>query len=308
MPSVSESRAFNAALFDMLSTPGMEKAALNEINEFTYLKLREGGVFRKVLPPISIPYEELDRQYFTDNPAKVIDKEPDNPPAVTLPFGASPSEWYIRGERYLVLFDRIFSPEFAKDIVQLQTWAMDIRQVISDNAVKDMLAEEDAKFFGLVNTALVGPNTPLSWAGNVALWRTLGSLGRKSIPEAKKIMNQTPFSLEPVTAVVNHVTLKELEKWHRDEIGGNLAENIVLKGWTEEQFFGLNVISTIKRNLVPDNTMYLFAATKFMGKNFELEPPTMYIDREGPIIRFMLYQSQGSTIANAASLCRVDFV
>ena len=73
---------------------------------------------------------------------------------------------YIRGPRYLVMMDRIVTPRFTKDVDELRTWIMDIRQVLSDNAIKDMLAEEDGKFITAVNTALVAAgSTPVMVCG-----------------------------------------------------------------------------------------------------------------------------------------------
>ena len=64
---------------------------------------------------------------------------------------------------------------------------------------------------------------------------------------------------------------------------------------------------TIKRDLVPDSTIFLFAEPKFMGKFFTLEDMTMYIDRRAYLLEFFAYESIGSTIANVAAVGRVDF-
>ena len=118
-----------------------------------------------------ITNDELDRQVDTDKPVKVVDKEPDSPAAVSVPFATLPTNIYIKGPRYRVLFDRILTPRFTKDVDELRTWIMDIRQVLSDNAIKDMLAEEDSKFLSAVNTGLVGQDSivPASGVSRVAI-------------------------------------------------------------------------------------------------------------------------------------------
>ncbi len=47
--------------------------------------------------------------------------------AISIPFSTLPMNLYIRGPRYLVMFDRIVTPRFSKDVGELKTWGMDIR-------------------------------------------------------------------------------------------------------------------------------------------------------------------------------------
>lgn len=158
MSSPSSVQVLNEELFSQLETPGMEKNALDAVNEFTRVRVREDGFYRKIIPPVQVSNDDLDRQVDTDKPVIVVDKEPGSPAAISIPFATLPINVYIRGPRYRVMFDRIVTPRFVKDIDELRTWQMDIRQVLSDNAIKDMLAEEDSKFLTAVNTALVNPD------------------------------------------------------------------------------------------------------------------------------------------------------
>jgi hypothetical protein len=57
------------------------------------------------------------------------------PAAITIPFDRLPTDLYIRGPRYPVQMDRIVTPRFARDVDEMQTWSMDIREVLSQNAV-----------------------------------------------------------------------------------------------------------------------------------------------------------------------------
>jgi len=153
-----ESKLLNEAIFEKLASrdPLLEKQAVDAVNDFTRTKMREDGFYRRIIPPLPISNDELDRQVDTDKPVKIVDKEPDSPAAISIPFATLPTNLYIRGPRYKVSFDRIVTPRFTKDVDELRTWYMDIRQVLSDNAIKDMLAEEDGKFIAAVKTALGG--------------------------------------------------------------------------------------------------------------------------------------------------------
>lgn len=307
MPTQADNALQNEAFYEALMTPGMDKVALDAVNDYTRLKMREDGIFRKILPPIQLANTDLDRQYDTSLPAKIVDMEVDSPAAISVPLAQFPTQVYIRGQRYRVLVSRILSPWFAADVDELRTHVMDIRQVLSDNSIKDMLAAEDAALFNATNTILVGANQTQPFSG-IMQWQTMpGSISRNTLWDAKKIMPQTDGHLVPSKCVINNVSIMETCKIGRDEMGGDMSQELFKNGWTEARFMDMDWIITIKRWLVPDNTIYLFADPKFMGKFYLLEDTTMFIERRAFFLSYFAYEALGSTIANPYSLVRVDF-
>ncbi len=312
MPPVitqEESRLISEAVFDKLSSrdPGLIKEAEDAVNDFTRTKMREDGFYRRIMPPIPITNDELDRQVDTDKPVKVVDKEPDSPAAISIPFATLPTNLYIRGPRYRVMFDRIATPRFTKDVDELRTWIMDIRQVLSDNAIKDMLAEEDGKFLRAVNTALVGAGLTVPTSGTVQHEQIAGGITRDTLWDSLKVMPNTPSNLEVHVVLCNNITIKEVGKFTHNEMGGTLAEDIMKNGWSLQKFMGISWIVTIKKGLVATNTMYHFADPKFIGKSYVLEDTTMYIRREAYMLEFFAYETMGGTIGHTSGLARVDF-
>jgi hypothetical protein len=286
-------------------------------SDYIRMKLREEGFLRKILPAQTITGDDLTKQVSTDKPSKVVELEPDSPGAMSIPFGEFPSGTYIYGKRWLVTFSRIATPMFNKDVAELHDYDLDIRQVISDNALKDLQAEEDGKFIQTINSLLsndlmtanelvpYGPN-----GTNITLWKTLsGGLTRENVVEAKKLMMTAGARLRPQTALVNQKTALEFEKWTREEVGGDMAQNILVNGWAGEatKWCSLNWITTIKDDLVPNNSMFLFAAPEFLGRLYFLEDTTMFVKREGPMLSWYAYEMLGGGIANAAAVSRVDF-
>jgi len=304
-----DSKAVNELFMNniMSDDQGQVKLAQQAVNDFTRVKMREDGFWRRILPPVPIANDELDRQVDTDKNVKVVDKEPNSPAAASIPYATLPMNRYIRGPRYRVMFDRIVTPRFTKDVTELRTWDMDIRQVLSDNAIKDMLAEEDGKAIRAVNTLLLGADQTIPETG-VDQWRTInGSITRTTVNDALKILPQTPSHLEAACMLINNVTVKDLQKWQRDEVGGDLAEEIVRQGWAERNLLGVKMIVTIKRNLVPDSTFFFFAEPKFLGKFYVLEDTTMAIERKFYFLEFFAYEEIGSAIGNVAGIARADF-
>ena len=308
MPTKQEVQLLNETLFEQLDSPGMQKQAVDAVNDFTRTKMREDGFYRRIMPPLTITNDELDRQVDTDKPVKIVDKEPDSPAAVSIPFATLPINFYIRGPRYRVMFDRIVSPRAVKDVDELRTYVIDIRQVLSDNMIKDMLAEEDSKFLAAVDSAIgAEPGQEIALSGTVQNQEIVGGITRETVVDALKIMPQTPSHFEVETCLVNNITIKELMKWGRDEMGGDFSQDIIRNGWSETNLLNCRWIVTIKTDLVLNNEMYMFASPKFIGKNYELEPTTMYIRREAFMLEYFAYQTSGGSLGHTNGLAKATF-
>ena len=305
--ATSESQLLNETLFEQLSTPGMEKTAVDAINDFTRTKMREDGFLRRILPPLQISNDELDRQVDTDKPVKIVDKEPDSPASISVPFATLPQNVYIRGPRYRVHFHRIVSPRFTKDVDELRTYSMDIRQVLSDNAIKDMLAEEDGKFIAAVDSCVGDVDSKPATSGTIQHDTLGGVISRDTIAQMMKILPRTPSRLETQTVLVNNLLVKDLLKLDRAAIGGDLSQDLLLNGWAEGTISGAKLIVTIKQDLVEDDEAYLFADPKFVGKFFMIEDTTMYVKREAYMLEFFAYETIGATIGNTSGVAKAVF-
>jgi hypothetical protein len=216
------------------------------------------------------------------------------------------------------------SPRFTKDVDELRTYDMDIRQVLSDNAIKDMAAEKDGKFLAVVDTivgtlgyatitadetgtgAAAGTPTNMN-SGKFRNYQLTDANGisRETLVEILKVQPATQSRIETQTVLVNNLTIKDVLKFGRDEMGGDLAEEVLLNGWTERTFLGCRWIVTIKRDLVANNTFYLFAEPKFMGRHFLLEDTTMWMRKEAFLLEWFCYQNAGLSIGNLNSVAKV---
>lgn len=307
MSVLSKYAALNEAFYDNMMTPGMEKNAEGAATEFTRTRIREEGFYDKIIPEQKVGNTDLTRQVDTPKPVIVVDKEPGSPAAVSLAFASLPTNWYIRGPRYRVEFDRVLTRRFVADLDELRTYTYDIRQVLSDNSVRDMLAEQDGKFIRAVNTALVGADTvnPLS---GIMQWRTIyGGVSRESLEEAFTIMPSTPTRGEVATVLSNTITRRRIMSMKFNEVGGDKSQDWFLNGWAAEKFMGVNWIWTIKRDLVPDDSILMFGDNRFIGKNYVLEATTMHVKREAFMIEWFAYKTLGGALGHTHSLARADF-
>jgi hypothetical protein len=301
-------RLMNEAFIEALDTPGLTKKATDLADEYTRTKIREEGFYRKLIEHEPISNDRLVRRLDTDKPYYIVDKEPDCPASVTVGFRTLPNGVYLRGKRYPVYFDRIQTEKFMKDVEELRTYHMDLRQVMSDNSIREIHTEEDDGWLDAVDTCLGAVDTAQDFSG-VVQWETIpGGITRESYEDALKIMPRTPSRLEVNTILVNNITIREILKWGRDEVGGDKSQDMLVNGWTDSEFGKVKFIITIKHELVPEDVFYMFAHQKFVGKAFELVPPTMYVDRKAFLIEWWTYETIGGAIGHTGGLAKATFV
>lgn len=304
----NETKLTNETFLSYLETPGMEKRALDAVVDYTRYRMREEGFYRRILPPVQVSNDDLDQQVDTDKPVKIIEREPDSPAAISIPFNTLPMNLYVRGQKYRVTFDRIVTPRFTKDVDELRTYRMDIRQILSDNAIKDMLAEEDRKFISACNAAMGSAADATVTQSGLVQWETIhGGITRDTLQDAFKILPRTISRLEVGTCLINNLTIRELMKFGREEMGGDFSQDVFKNGWSEQNFMNARWIISIKQDLVPTDSVFMFADPKFLGKSFVLEDTTLYVDRKAYMLEFFAYETLGGAIGNTNAVARADF-
>lgn len=295
----------NKAFFGLVEA-GQVKEAQDMVTDYTRVRIRESSAFEKVLPSVKIADSELTPQLSTDKPVKLVEREPGTPGAVTIPLGTQPIQYYFRGDRYAVFFDRIVTPKFTKDKSELRTYGMDIRQVIADNAILDMDFEFDRKMIAAVDSILGAEDSVVPETGVIQNRKIVDALGitRNSLFEMLKILPSTFAHLQTVTILVNNLTIQDVAKFGRDEVGGDLSESMFVEGFQQKRLLGVNWIVTNKTELVGNSVFYLFSSPEFMGKSFVLEDVTMFLKAEAYNIEFFAYTERGATIGNIASVAK----
>lgn len=286
----------------------MRKEAENTVTSYTRLKMRELSICRQILPPISVGPSDMQRRLEDDKPVIYVDLEVDNAMSATFPLGTFPSEHYIRGHRYAVPFQRVSTDRYTKDVAELDTYSYDLRQLITDNSIKDMMVEEDGKFLSLCNH-IVGPvgvvNPVTSIAQHVQI---SGGITRQNLSRALKVLPSTAMRLPVAKCLVNNLTITDIQEWGREEVGGDIAQEILQEGLTTTKFFGKEFYVTIKRELVPDNRILFFASPDKLGKFFTREDVTLSVKRDDYMFSFRAYEYIGAAIGNIGGVAMVDFV
>lgn len=284
----------------------VRKEATDAVTDYLRLHNREDGFARKILPPQPITAANLDRTNFTPDPVVIIDMEPESAGAYTVPFATGPQTQNIEAPRYPVFIQRVMSKRYASDVTRLLTWNMDIRGIFKDLLLKDIQTAEDTRFMATVKKLCRNVNTVNADLGSCN-WITAGPLDRTTLAHAKKGLPSMSSRLNPSLGLINNITICDIPALTRNEVGGDLAEKMFLDGEAPARVMGLDLLVTIKNELVADHDLYMFAEPKYTGNFLVLEDIILSTENINFNIEFFGYEQIGACIRNIAAVARVSF-
>jgi hypothetical protein len=276
---------------------GRIKEAAAEGSAFIRELVRQESYAREILTPVLLQDDEIDRDENTDEPKKIIEKEPSSVATFVQFQGAGPRTWF-RGPRYSIFFGKVESQHFTKSKFQLMTYQNDIRKILSDNSVKDMADQEDKKFQATID-ALVALNDAEQRTVAASFNSTAFKTGFKKLVNRRRPIGKMTMCKElyyealdlPATSVGNDVASR-----HYDE-GVE----------SEEKLWGIPVITTIKSHVHDNTKVYIYSPENYLGNFFLLQDATLYIKQEADLITFWTYAAPGIGIGNRLSFQVIDF-
>lgn len=274
---------------------GLCKVAAEAGNSYIRMQVFEEGFTRRILPAEAIDYSEL-TTFFTDVPGKIIEVEPTQSVAASGPFDRAMPTQYFFAPKAGVFFYDIKTPKFQKNVKTLNTYKMDLRKIVMDNALKSITKQEDWDFIQLANECVNSGN------GGVSISFS-GGLNRNTIAEMAKIMGKQ--NLPQGTVLTNFSTFTDLIKLGRNAWGGDGAEKNLVEGMQTDTMCGMKFISTYKADIVADNVAYIFTQPDYLGKFYELVQPEMFVKKEQDRITMEAMETIGMTIVNTRGVAKV---
>lgn len=276
---------------------GRVKEAQDEGSAFIRTKVRQDSFARELINPIVLQDDEIDRDENTDQPKKIVEKEPDSVATFVTFQGTGPRTWF-RGPRYAVKFGKTESQRFTKNKWELMTYQNDIRKILSDNSVKDMADQEDTKFITTIDDLA---------ALNAAVQITAGTGFNSSA--FRKAFQAMVNRRQPIGKIAS---TKELYYEAIDLPATSVGDDVASRHYDEgvedeEKLWGIPVVSTIKSDIMNPKKAYVFAPENFLGNFFLLQDATLFIKQEADIIEFWSYAAPGIGIGNTIAFQVIQF-
>jgi hypothetical protein len=290
-------------------TQGFVKRASALSTKATRTTIREEGFQRAIIPFENIKDGDLDYFGNSELPGKWFELEPDSPPARMVPYYATPNTFVYDAKKYVVLISPIITEEATKNVNELRTYRTDLRTTVQDNMLRDIHAAEDTGLVAQFNR-IVGNAVALSAAPDVEVQNIDMETGwsRASVARAQSFMidRHCPLGIN----LVNQRTANEFLAWHRDEVGGDLAQDLLKKGlkaMDKFEIMGMPWLSTIKNWLVPNGYVFQFGTPEWLGHALMLEDITVIIKKEYDFIRTRAQEQVGITFGNTRPLQKIRY-
>jgi len=278
------------------------KEAASSLDKFIRKTFKETSFCEKILEPVPITPDDFYRDGHSDKPLVQLEIEPEyrgmadmafNTPAPIMTFGA---------KRTLVSIDRIKSTRLRKEVIELASWSVSLRDIMADFQLKELMTHKDTRFMKAIN-ACVGtkPNTVMMATNSIHYHEVYGGITHTSLAESLKYiprLGRNENALNSKTLLMNSVTFKEFAKWQPLTAGEKFTTDILNNGLqaVEDGIFGLKFIQTIKRGLVPDGVVWHFGDPQFIGRAYELTPPTMIIKNRDHSVEFGIFTECGGAV------------
>jgi len=294
---------------------GRIKEAEDEGSRFIRSRMRQDSFAREILNPVEISADELDRDVDTDQPKKIIEKEPDSV-ASFVTFKGAGQRTIFRGPRYSVYFGKVESQHFTKSKFELMTYQNDIRKILTDNSVKDMADEEDRKFISTVDDLATTAGQVFDCSAEGTSGELDGGVIRTGIQ--KLLANKIPLGKILMSKSLYYKVL--------DLPATTIGDQIAMRHYdegveAEQKLFGFPVVTTIKSgpvaggvvtggpsNIIDDNSIYFFGPQEYLGNFFLLQDATLFIKQEADMIEFWSYSAPGIGIGNANAIVKLTNV
>ena len=290
-----------------------EKKAQAAATNYTRIQIREGSFAFKILPPEKATPDML-KYDLSDQLSIVWEREPDSPGAKWVPLETVPEGEYIQGSKYIIPLARVVTPDFRKDVAELLTTKQDIRKILTDNSIKDGLAAIDVKFIETVNSIVFDADAEgkANHLSGKVQWRDFDEpLNRETFAEASKMLpsgnKMGKYVCRNYICLMNDVTARDLLKLKRNDVGGDLSQEMFQKGVTMTELMGIKMLFTIKGNLIPNNWIYFFAEPEFLGKCFYMDDWTMFVKKEAYFVSMFSYWMGGFAFGNTAGMALARF-
>ena len=298
---------------------GLIKTAGLAASEYFRTEIRENSVYRQIIPPKAVTADNFDVLEDSDFPAMLVEIQPESMGAYKVSFETNPQNASLYGKKARAEFNRIMTYKYEIDKIRLHTWKLDVLDMLYDLMLKDIMDVEDISWTE-VNKNIVGwaEVTSDMDALQTARLQEYGVRRAINIPsdvptrdglrEVKKGILRAPGNIKPAKQLMSELFYADFYGMERDEIGGDMAQDIFINGFTQTKVNGIDTLVTSKEEVCDERDVWCFADPKYYAGFYTFEDVSMVMDEKDNIwLTFFAHETVGGVVVNKAGVSVTRF-
>jgi len=280
-----ESATFADKVF---SDDSFVKEAAQAATLFVQDLIREDGFARKVVETRPVAHSELIEVSWTDQPVMLGYHDVDTI-AMTVPIRGRGQYRYYETAKFEIVFEKIVSETIKKNKMEMLTSKINYMDIFKKRIAERMYQVEDMTVIAGADKILTDEwnesdsngtlkdTDDYTKSSQTIKFKDGVTLNKDSLVEYFRMPTQNRNEIRNV--LLTESLLQDIIKMSMLEVG----DANVSKLWNEgvaslKSFWGKQIITTIKNDIVPDNKMYGFAGGSLYGWLLILRDHTVYME------------------------------
>jgi hypothetical protein len=250
--------------------------------------IRENGFARKCVETRPVSASELVEVDFTDQPALIVHNDVDTG-AMVVPIRGRGNYRYYETSKFYVFFEKVVSEKIRKSQLEMMSNSINYKEIFKKRIAEAMYKVEDMTIMAGANKCIKDEREAAEKAGTVEdndnykkskqsiEFKEGITLDKDSLVTFFKMPTQNKTQISKV--LLTEALLQEVIRMSMLEVGDAKVSESWEKGTDNvKKFWGKDIVTTIKNEIVPDNVMYGFAPGQLYGWLFILRDHTTYME------------------------------
>lgn len=289
-------------LVKALQAQKIEKVA-TAFNAFVRTRIREVGLSRRILPPVTLQNTMLERDPHTQDYYWGIEVEPDIPTegAYVMSLKGDPQKIQIKGNFVPAYLYQITTPTV--EIHEQETWKKDysIQDWLEKNFIRELEKAETRQILSLVHAAVADTGRVIDASGTgftyeIILQQGIGlfSKNERSGPIGVIILNEYDYDEMVANLLSSGVAVD------------GFAKDIISNGmWGVTTIYGYNFIVTRQSSVVSPGVAYILAKPEWVGGFGILGDPQFYIESKKRTFTFEVWEDVATAVVNGYGVAMI---
>jgi len=231
----------------------------------------------------------------------IVDIQGDKKVAFEVPFTADVATSYINVPQAKFIVHEVDTKEFVKNIFEISLLNHSFSDEIEEHADQAIYKREDQSFLTACDAAVAATgqqHTITPAPGQAYLYK------ENFVDLINILVSNAERPLRTDTLLMNEVTWNKIQNWNKQEFGDEIGK-MTINGMDFNTILGYKVLTTLKSDLVVDNTVYAFTPPENLGSMKILDDITLFMKKEKKDIFYWFNERILAGIANANAVAKL---